>query len=479
MDTLSARKIISSFSFMSGATFLTIILGMVTNKLIAVFAGPEGIGIVGLFRNFLGFIVPVLTVGTTTIIVQMISTSSSSEKVSEIVKSVFNLFIFQVIVVIIAAIFLSGYISNWLFPDSEQYEHVYEVRIVFAMSLAVLFSQTMIALINGKVNIKTVTMINIATALSTLLIAIPLIRLGNMGLAAIVGSGSLVGSAVGLYYVRLIYRKELRSFRLSLAALKKFSSLPISVWLLIHPLIVSATYLNIQVIVNKYYGINALGIYAAVAMLETTTIMLLMAAMKTYCLPTLGQLNIQKDKETFINKVLSILIIAVLPFILLLMFGAKYILWFLFSKEFQVGADILAVQSMAMLGQVFSWCYAMFMLHKGQYRTHVFVDAIWASFLSFAIWFVASNGFPLISISIMYVLGSLFSLILYLVVSYRLYGKGILDLRNFFLCIVALVLVLAGFFISQKATIVAQITFVTIVGASIVYFVSFNYKKLR
>ena len=479
MDTLSARKIISSFSFMSGATFLTIILGMVTNKLIAVFAGPEGIGIVGLFRNFLGFIVPVLTVGTTTIIVQMISTSSSSEKVSEIVKSVFNLFIFQVIVVIIAAIFLSGYISNWLFPDSEQYEHVYEVRIVFAMSLAVLFSQTMIALINGKVNIKTVTMINIATALSTLLIAIPLIRLGNMGLAAIVGSGSLVGSAVGLYYVRLIYRKELRSFRLSLAALKKFSSFPISFWLLIHPLIVSATYLNIQVIVNKYYGINALGIYAAVAMLETTTIMLLMAAMKTYCLPTLGQINQQKDKENFINKVLSILIIAVLPFILILMFGAKYILWLLFSKEFQEGADILAVHSMAMLCQVFSWCYAMFMLHKGQYRAYLFVDTIWATLLSFAIWFAASDGLPLISISIMYVLGSLFSLILYLVVSWHLYGRGMLDLRNFFLFIVALVIVLAGFLISQKASVVVQFTFATSVGASIVYFVIFNYKKLR
>ena len=348
MDTLSARKIISSFSFMSGATFLTIILGMVTNKLIAVFAGPEGIGIVGLFRNFLGFIVPVLTVGTTTIIVQMISTSSSSGQVSEIVKSVFNLFIFQVLVAIISAIFLSGYISNWLFPDSEHYEHVHEVRIVFAMALAVLFSQSMIALINGKVNIKIVTTINIVTALSTLLMALPLIRLGNIGFAAIVGSGSLVGSVVGLYYVRLIYKKELRCFRLSLAALQKFSSLPISVWLLIHPLIVAAMYLNIQVIVNEYYGIIALGIYSAVAMLETTTIMLLMAAMKTYFLPTLGQINRQKDKEDFINKVLSILIIAVLPFILILMFGAKYILWLLFSKEFQEGADILAVHSMAM-----------------------------------------------------------------------------------------------------------------------------------
>jgi hypothetical protein len=54
-----------------------------------------------------------------------------------------------------------------------------------------------------------------------------------------------------------------------------------------------------------------------------------------------------------------------------------------------------------------------------------------------------------------------------------------LDLRNFYLFTAALVIVLAGFLISQKATIVLQLTFVTIVGASIVYFVIFNYKKLR
>lgn len=479
MDTLSARKIISSFSFMSGATFLTIILGILTNKLIAVFSGAEGIGIIGLFRNFLGFVVPVLTLGTTTVIVQMISTSSSTKKVSEIVKSVFNLFIFQVIAAVIAAIFLSGYISNWLFPDSKYYDHVYEVRIVFAMALAVLFSQSMIALINGKVNIKIVTTINIVTALSTLIMAYPLIKLGGIGFAIIVGSGSIIGAVVGLYYVIKIYKKELYGFSISLAAIKNFSSFPISVWLLIHPLIVSATYLNIQVIVNKYYGINALGIYASVAMLETTTIMLLMAAMKTYCLPTLGQLNIKKDKENFLNKVLSILIIAVLPFILVLMFCAKYILWLLFSKEFQVGADILAVQSMAMLGQVFTWCFAMFMLHMGQYRTYLFVDSTWAILLSFSIWFVASNGFSLIGISIIYFLGSLFSLFLYIVVSCRLYGKGMLELRNIFLGLFALAITLAGFFISQKATIYTQIAFITIVGVSVLYFVSFNYKKIR
>ena len=54
-----------------------------------------------------------------------------------------------------------------------------------------------------------------------------------------------------------------------------------------------------------------------------------------------------------------------------------------------------------------------------------------------------------------------------------------LDLRNILLGLGALVIILAGFFISQKSTILAQLAFIIIVGMSILYFVSFNYKKIR
>lgn len=478
MDSLAVRKIISSFSFMSGATLLTIIMGMATNKMIAVFAGTEGIGIVGLFRNFLGFVVPVLTAGTTTVIVQMISTSSTPKKMSEIVSSVFNLFFFQVIVAVLAAIFLSGYISSWLFPTAINNAYVDEIRIVFAMAIAVLFSQSMIALINGKVNLKKVTVVNIVTALSTLVLTYPLVQLGGTGLAFIVGSGSIVGSVAGLYYVRKIYKNELHRIEFSLAIIKNIRSFPVSIWLLVHPLIVSATFLNIQVIVNKYYGINDLGIYTAVAMLETTTIMLLMAAMKTYYLPTLGQMKTQLEKEDFVNKVLSLLILAVFPFVITLIFCAKIILWLLFSKEFQTGSNILAIQSMAMLAQVFSWCYAMYLLHEGRYGIYLIIDSIWAIFLFCSMWYVASNGYPLIAIPTIYFIGSIISLMLYIVTAHRLYGKGMLNKRNIVLGLVAFLTILLAYFINQTAEVITKIFFVIIISGSFFYFIGINYKKI-
>ena len=465
---------------MSGATLLTIIMGMATNKVIAVYAGTEGIGLVGLFRNFLGFVVPVLTAGTTTVIVQMISTSSSSEEVSRIISSVFNLFIFQIIIAVIAAIFLSDYISVWLFSGSGRSAGNYtnEVRIIFAMALAVLFSQSMISIINGKVNIKIVTLINVVTASLTLIMVYPLIMLGKIGFAFIVGSGSIGGAILGFFYVKKEYKHELSKFRVSWSAIKDFTSLPISFWLLIHPLIISATFLNIQVMVNRYYGLDGLGIYAAIVMLETTTIMLLMAAMKTYYLPTLGQLSTQIEKNEFINKVLSLLIIAVFPFIIVMIFAAKYILWLLFSEDFQSGANILGMQSLAMLAQIFSWCYAMYFLHESRYRLYFIVDSVWAIFLISTIWYVASNDYPLVMVSFVYFLGSLFSLFMYVFLARRLYGKSMLNRRNSILGLAALSIIIFAYYISQEGNVSSQLAFILFLSISFIYFIVLNYKKL-
>jgi len=478
MTSLSSRKIISAFSFMSGATLLTIIMGMATNKLIAVYAGTEGIGIVSLFRNFIGFLVPVLTAGTTTVIVQMISTSSSPARLIEIVKSVFNLFIIQLVVVIILATFFSGYISNWLFPNSNNHEYIDEVRIVFSMAIIVLFSQSMVALINGKVNIKKISVINIATALSTLIMVYPLVHFGGIGYAFIVGSGSIVGAIIGFLYVSKIYKRELDYFSFSVSAIKKISTLPVSLWLFLHPLFVSAIFLNIQVVVNKYYGINALGIYSAVVMLESTTIMLLMAGMKAYYLPMLGKLSSRVEKENFINKVLTLLILVISPFIIFLIFSAKYILWFLFSEEFIVGEDILKLQSLAMLAQVFSWCYAMYFLHESRYKIYFMIDAVWALFLSISIWYIASSGFPLASVALIYFIGSLISFSLYLVVIYRFYGKGFLNVRNTALGAVSFLAILAAYFTSKNAAVSLQILFVVSIFLVFSYFMGINYKRL-
>ena len=99
-----------------------------------------------------------------------------------------------------------------------------------------------------------------------------------------------------------------------------------------------------------------------------------MAAMKSYYLPSLGRFSNQMDKQVFVNKVLTLLIGCVFPCIIIMIFGAKYILWLLFSEAFVPAASLLAIQSIAMLSQTFGWCYAVYLLHEGQYGVYLALD---------------------------------------------------------------------------------------------------------
>ena len=477
MSHISTRKIISSFSLMSGASLLTIFLGIVTTKFVAVFGGLQGIGTFDLFRKLLGLIVPILAAGMTTVIVQNISTSDTTEKIIQILKSVFNLLIVQVLIAVYSAIFLAEYAADWLF-STDAHKYINEVRIVFIMSMVVLFSQTMVALINGKINLKKVTFINIVTSFSTMILAYPLLTLGTTGLALMVGSGSIVGASVGIFYVRKVYQKELSEFQFTVKIKDYFKSLPVSIWLLIHPLIVSAALLNIQVMVNKYYGLDALGLYASVTMIETTFVMVLMAAMNTYYMPTLGHIADNNEKKLFVNKVISLLIVGVFPIIIGMILIGKYILWILFSEKFTGAANLLAIQSMSMLTAVFCWCYANYLLHNKRYKIYFAIDVVWVSILTGLVWFVASNNYPLLSIPVAYLLSSIVSFVLYISVIMYLYGKEMLGKRNIFLLGYGLISIYLFYFSWLSFGLQMQIIFIIIIGVGYYIIMKSNYNKV-
>ena len=476
--SVSYSKIISSFSLMSGAAILTFILGIATNKVVAIVTGTGGIAIIGLFRNLISIIVSILVVGTPTVIVQRISTAPSDEAIPEIVKSVFSFLIFQILMLMFAAVFFADFISDWLFSKNNGSAHLDEIRIVLVMAIGILFSQTMIALLNGKVKLKKVTTINIVTAFATLIMVYPLLKMGDVGLAMIVGSGSLIGACIGFIYVRQTYRQELSEFAFITNVRKLFSSLPVSGWLLIHPIIIAGTFLNIQVMVNRYYGIDALGLYNAVTMLEGTTIMLLMAAMKSYYLPSLGQFSNQSDKQVFVNKVMTLLVVCVFPCIIIMIFGAKYILWLLFSEAFVPAASLLAIQSIALLSQVFSWCFAVYLLHEGRYGLYLALDASWAMLLLAGMWYVASNNFPLIALAATYLIGSLFSLTLYLSVILGFYGRGMLDARNVIFGLFVLAMAMFSYFIDVNGSIQLRVLFVSAMSVCSYFAIRIILKKI-
>jgi len=115
MQYLSSREIYKSFSLMSSITLLAIILGMITTKIVAIFGGLEIIGKLELYRKLIGLIVPILAAGSSAIIVQRISNSSSEKNISNVLSGTSSLFLIQTTAILFLAIMFADEIAVWLF----------------------------------------------------------------------------------------------------------------------------------------------------------------------------------------------------------------------------------------------------------------------------------------------------------------------------------------------------------------------------
>jgi len=71
----SPRRIISALSLLSSTTFLAVVLSIGTNKMIAVFAGREGMGLMGLYRSLGALVTGSLSFGMIHLLAQRVSTA--------------------------------------------------------------------------------------------------------------------------------------------------------------------------------------------------------------------------------------------------------------------------------------------------------------------------------------------------------------------------------------------------------------------
>ena len=470
-SVVSYGKIFSAFKILTGATLLTVVLGIATTKIIAIVAGTNGIALIGLYRNLISMVVTILSMGMSTVIVQRISTTTDIDTRDELIRTVILLLLFQIAVVVMLSLFFSETISIWMFGPHADSSHPLWIKIVLLMAIGTMIMQAMIAVLNGKVNLKPITIINVVSSISTFVLVFPLIKTGDIGLAFVVGSGSMIGACLGISMVWRIYGLRIRSLPATITSGNFLSKLPVSGYLSLHPIVMATTFLGIQVIVNKNYGVNGLGFYNAVTTIETTSVMLIMSSVRSYYLPVLGQLDSQVDKEVFVNNMITMLTLFLLPISVCLILGSKYILWILYSDKFVPAANLLALQSMVLVLHAYSWCYAFYLNHKAHYGTYLILDGIWASLLIGGAWYLSSHGFPLIAVFINYLVATLILLSLYLIVIRTRYGRGMLHTRNIKLGLTMFLIVALSFTISQRTGLLTQIIYFSSVIAYTLYLI--------
>ena len=92
------KSIFKGTMLFGGVQVFQIIISFLRNKLNAVYLGPEGLGIYGLYNSSLVIIITIATMGFTSSAVRFIANEPEEEKKIEIVKNSRYVLLFQALI---------------------------------------------------------------------------------------------------------------------------------------------------------------------------------------------------------------------------------------------------------------------------------------------------------------------------------------------------------------------------------------------
>lgn len=465
MTALPKDRLLAAFSVLSSATLFAVVFSVMTNKAIALLAGPEGIAMMGLYRTLGAFVSGTITMGFATIVVQRVSNARDQSEIDSVLGAASLLFLIQAALVAVVAIVAAEPLGRWLLGSSFTGVTPVEVRLVLAMALVNLLLGLVTAALNGQSDIRPITTVYLATSVSSFLLIFPLLALGRKGLAVNVGSGGIVGACLGLYYLRKLFR-----FSLSGAWARKWATLrasvSTSVWLIAQNLAVLGGLLSIQKVVGRSHGLEALGGFNAAMLVVDTAVMAIMSSARTYTLPSLGRLSDEAQKRALLSRVLALRVVAATAVSAALIFGARPVLTILFSSRFADATDVMTILGFSLVASSFSWSYNSFLLHKSDMRSYVLIDMAWIASMYLAVWTCGFLGLSVNAMAWSYTGSCVLSAALYAAFCRRRYGFSLLTGENIRLGGGCVVWLSAAYVAAQPRSLLWPVAFLCVSAAA-------------
>ncbi|MBA3985950.1 MAG: oligosaccharide flippase family protein, partial [Flavobacteriales bacterium] len=155
-------------------TIVALLTGIITQKALAIFVGPQGLGMIGNFRDFLEAIKTISTAGIANGIVKYVSEFKKDvSKLTETLSTAMFILLVPAIVLSLALFFSAAHWNQKIF--SEEYNFTLFFKIAALALPLYAINLLIISVINGYAKYKIVVSINIVSNVVTLCILLILL----------------------------------------------------------------------------------------------------------------------------------------------------------------------------------------------------------------------------------------------------------------------------------------------------------------
>lgn len=374
-------------TMIGGASILAYLISAVQNKCAAVFLGPQGIALLGIYRNLGDLIVAISSLGLTQSGVRLLSEAIATDDSSKVSKTTA---VFQYL--IIATAFLGMIITfisaNWIVCwTANRQLHWGEILLLSILVFLIIMGNGINSQLQGRRLIAEMSKVRVYSVCVAIFFVVPcyyFIRINGIILALVFLA--LVNSVFAWLYARKIpisfIRVPLREFG---AISKHMISLGGCVMLGV-AITTGCNYIH-QTLICQKLSLEANGIFQAAFVLSGMMIQFITLAMSADYFPQLVEIHKRgQNISNAIQEQIELSILLGLPCVAGLMLFAPLAISILYSSAFTDAVLLMRIMAYMMIGRLLSWPIGLVVLAIGSGKTFFFTECIFSLLGVFFIW---------------------------------------------------------------------------------------------
>jgi len=405
-DKASHKQILRSTGIIGGTQVISIVMGILRTKIIAMILGPAGIGTMGVFQSIIDLVNQLTSFGINFSSVKDIAEANASNNKIKLAKTALILRRWSLatgLLGMMLTIIFCIPISNYSFSNNS---YALSIACISITILLGSISGGQLAMLQGMRKIEQLAKASLYGAFAGLSITVPLYWwLGINGIVP-----GLILTAFLLYIFSWLYVRKIQIEKVKLSLIETFRGglgmARLGFFIIITGFMASATLYVVRAFLVEKMDLNAVGYFQACWMITNMYLGTMLNAMLADFFPRLTEVNNDNTASNkLINEQMEITLLVGSPMIVGIIAFAALIIQFLYSFSFTLAIPVLQWQMAGTFFILVSWPLGVMFLAKSKGIFSLITESIWSCvFILFV--YIGWDYFGFITLGIAFVFAS-------------------------------------------------------------------------
>ena len=379
-DQHSYGQILKSSALIGFSTVVNLAIGIVRTKAMAVWLGPAGFGLMGLYSSIADLAQSIAGMGINASGVRQIAEAAGTGDTERIARAAVVLRRTAILLGVLGALMLIAFSRQISILTFGGEQHAFAVRLLSATVFFSCLSSGQGALIQGTRRISDLVRMGVLGAIAATIIGLPLVYLFREdGIVPSLICGAAISLIASWWYSRKI---AVRSPSMTVAQIGHEAAglLKLGFAFMASGLAVTGASYAIRVFVLRKVGFDAAGLYQSAWTLGGMYVGVILGAMGTDFYPRLTA--VARDNGTcnrLVNEQTQVSILLAAPGVLATLTLAPLVIALFYSPKFQEAVEVLRWLCLGMALRVISWPMGFIIIAKGARNLFFWAELAWTA----------------------------------------------------------------------------------------------------